>query len=777
MTSPLDPPAAATVTDSGAATADRAGVANTGVIHGDVRAEFHEHRHPPVTAVTWPVQVGQPPALASAFQPRRAVRERIQDARDHGADVVLTQHDARPARTRTRVLAGEGGVGKSQLAAWFAHQAQQERTTDLVVWVPAGSPEQIITGYARAALRVGAPGADGTEPAADATAFCEWLHTTDRTWLIVLDDITDPADLVGWWPPHRSTGWTLATTRRRDAALATGGRQSIDIGVYSPSESLVYLTDRLTEAGCPGLLDTSAGDLAAAVGHLPLALSHATAYMIDQAVGCADYLARYTAAARVAEVMPAGSDPDGYGRPVTVTLLLALDAADRANPVGLARPALALAAVLSPDGHPAELWTTAAVTGYLSEQVDRPVTADQSGTALRTLHRYGLLTHTPADGPRAVRVHALTARASREVSTIDPATIAHTAAAALLRLWPDRDHVASDIVDALRTNTSTLAGLAGDVLWHPDGHSLLYWAGGSLLRSGLYALAVDYWHRMVDDAARVLGDEHPDTITARANLATSYRQAGHTNEAITIEEEVVNDAARVLGAAHPHTIGARSNLATSYRQAGRTNEAITIQEKVLNDAARVLGDEHPDTTNARTNLASSYRQAGRTNEAITLMEKAVDDAARVLGDEHPDTITARSNLATSYRQAGRTNEAITIEEKVLNDAARVLGDEHPDTITARANLAVSYWQAGRTVEAITIEEKVLDDRLRVMGDEHPFTITARANLASSYRQAGRTNEAVTLMEKVVNDAVRVLGDEHPDTVAAVDALRAWRDEA
>ncbi|MEU4473947.1 tetratricopeptide repeat protein [Micromonospora sp. NPDC023888] len=735
MTSPLEPPAAATVTDSGAATADRAGVANTGVIHGDVRPEFHEHRHYPPTAVTWPVQVGQPPALASAFQPRRAVRERIQDARDHGADVVLTQHDVRPARTRTRVLAGEGGVGKSQLAAWFAHQAQEERTADLVVWVPAGSPEQIITGYARAALRVGAPGADGTEPAADATAFCEWLHTTDRTWLIVLDDITDPTDLIGWWPPHRPTGWTLATTRRRDAALSTGGRQSIDIGVYSPSESLAYLTDRLTDAGCPGLLGASAGDLAAAVGHLPLALSHATAYMIDQAVGCADYLARYATAAGVAEVMPAGSDPDGYGRPVTVTLLLALDAADQANPVGLARPALALAALLSPDGHPDELWTTAAVTGYLSDQVGRPVTADQSGMALRTLHRYGLLTHTPADGPRAVRVHALTARASREVSTIDPAIVAHAAAAALLRLWPENDHATTELVAALRSNTSTLAGLTGDLLWHPEGHLLLWRAGGSLLRSGLYALAVEYWHRMVDDAVRVLGAKHPQTLTVRANLATSYRQSGRTDEAITIEEEVLIDAVQVLDAEHPYAIAARANLAASYRQAGRTDEAITIEEKVLNDRLRVLGDEH--------------RAA----------------------------ILARSNLAASYRQAGRTDEAITIEEKVVDDAARVLGDEHPDTITARANLAASYYQAGRTDEAITMMEKVVRDAVRVLGDDHPYAIVAWANLAASYRQGGRTDEAITIMEKAVNDAARVLGADHPDTVVAVDALRALRGEA
>ncbi|MEG3635529.1 tetratricopeptide repeat protein [Micromonospora palythoicola] len=710
-------------------------MANTGIVHGDVRPEFHEHRHYHPVAVKWPAQVGQPPVLASAFQLREGVRARIQEARDHGADVVLTQHDTRPTGTGTRVLAGEGGVGKSQLAAWFAHQAQVERTADLVAWVPAGSPEQIIIGYARAALRVGAPGADGTDQAADAAAFCEWLHTTDRTWLIVLDDITDPAHLVGWWPPHRPTGWTLATTRRRDAALATGGRQSIDIGVYSPTESVEYLTDRLTEAGYPGLLDSGAGDLAAAVGHLPLALSHATAYMIDQAVGCVEYLARYTAAARVAEVMPADSDPDDYGRPVTVTLLLALDAADRANPAGLARHALALAAVLNPDGHPDELWKTSAVTGYLSDQADRVVTADQSYMALRTLHRYGLLTHAPADGPRAVRVHALTARATREASTIDPTAVIRAAADALLQLWPEHDHATTNLVDALRTNTTTLASLGGELLWHPDGHPLLYHAGTSLLRSGLHTLAIGYWHRMFDDALRVLGDRHSSTITAHANLAAAYWQAGRSGDAITILEKVVNDSVRVLGDQHPSTIAARANLAASYRQARRTEEAITIEEKVVNDRMRMLGDQHPDTITALANLAASYWQARRTGDAITILKKVVNDRKRVLGDQHPSTITARASLAAAYAQAGRIGDAITILEKVVNDSVRVLGDQHPDTITARANLAVSY------------------------------------------RRAGRTEDAITILEKVVNDSVRVQGDEHPETSAAVRVLNAWRAEA
>ena len=83
--------------------------------------------------------------------------------------------------------------------------------------------------------------------------------------------------------------------------------------------------------------------------------------------------------------------------------------------------------------------------------------------------------------------------------------------------------------------------------------------------------AVPLFERAESFANRILGPEHPDTLTARANLASSYRQAGRTNDAIKIEEQVVGDRERILGPEHPNTLTARANLASSYRQAGRSD--------------------------------------------------------------------------------------------------------------------------------------------------------------------------------------------------------------
>ncbi|TRO56138.1 tetratricopeptide repeat protein, partial [Streptomyces sp. IB201691-2A2] len=195
------------------------------------------------------------------------------------------------------------------------------------------------------------------------------------------------------------------------------------------------------------------------------------------------------------------------------------------------------------------LWTTPPLLTYLTDHhtpatdttaPTPPATIDQAHTALRLLHRYALLTCDTRAEPRAIRMHALTSRAVREsIPDQELPSLAVAAADALLYTWPDPDQPHPDLTATLRANTDALAEHTRNHLWHPDAHPVLYRAGNSLLNAGLAASATAYWRHMATLSERILGEEHPDTLTSRANLAASYRQAGRTDEAIVIEEQVV----------------------------------------------------------------------------------------------------------------------------------------------------------------------------------------------------------------------------------------------
>ncbi|WP_380282570.1 tetratricopeptide repeat protein [Kitasatospora purpeofusca] len=148
-------------------------------------------------------------------------------------------------------------------------------------------------------------------------------------------------------------------------------------------------------------------------------------------------------------------------------------------------------------------------------------------------------------GPGAVRVHRLVQRAVRDSA---PARERRTmlllaAAYALFHAWPKEDHHDRELAAILRANTDTLTALGSDVFWISDrAHPLLFRAGASLLKAGLYATAVTRWQHLTATAERVLGPHHPDTLTARTGLASSYQDAGRTDEAILILEQVVAEA-------------------------------------------------------------------------------------------------------------------------------------------------------------------------------------------------------------------------------------------
>ena len=246
--------------------------------------------------------------------------------------------------------------------------------------------------------------------------------------------------------------------------------------------------------------------------------------------------------------------------------------------------------------------------------------------------------------------------------------------------------------------------------------------------------SIELYEQVLAERERVLGPDHPDTLTIRNNLAGAYYSVGRFGEAIELFERVLAERERVLGPDHPDTLTTRNNLAFAYHSAGRFDEAIELYERVLAEQERVLGPDHPDTLTVRNNLAFAYHSAGRFGEAIELFERVLAEQERVLGPDHPGTLTTRNSLAGAYEDVGRFGEAIELFERVLADQERVLGPDHPDTLNARDNLALAYDAVGRLAEAINVWEELLPDCRRLLGPEHPLTKLVQKNLEAAKRK-------------------------------------------
>lgn len=239
---------------------------------------------------------------------------------------------------------------------------------------------------------------------------------------------------------------------------------------------------------------------------------------------------------------------------------------------------LQLTAMLDPNGIPDEVLTSAPALAHLTahrttSNPDHPtpkppiVTTEEANGALRALHRLSLIDHTPHTPHRAVRVHQLIQRASR-----DPLTpgqhdqTARTAADCLIAAWPEVERD-TDLAQILRANTTALTARAGDALYRPDAHAVLYRTGRSLGETGQVTAARDHFQNLTEAARRHLGEDHPDALTARGNLAFWRGEAGDAGGAAKAFADLLADRVRVLGEDHPDTLTTRSNLAFWRREA------------------------------------------------------------------------------------------------------------------------------------------------------------------------------------------------------------------
>lgn len=238
-----------------------------------------------------------------------------------------------------------------------------------------------------------------------------------------------------------------------------------------------------------------------------------------------------------------------------------------------------------------------------------------------------------------------------------------------------------------------------------------------------------------------LGTEHPDTITARNNLATKYAQMGRRQAAVQQFELALAEAVAVFGTEHPRTEIIRENLAWAFEDAGRPADAAAQWEELLRDRESAFGPSDEDTVEARTRLAVCYRRIGRLDAAMAHYERALAD---VKDAERIEDL--RLGMSAAQNMAGRHDEAVRQLRMVLAGRRRRLGKGHLDTLTVHHRLGRAYTQAGRTDEAVETLRDAYRVALNSSGDPEVrrLTLRLRRDLAGAYSAAGRHREADAL---------------------------------
>ena len=692
----------------------------------------------------WPARSGTVPALADGYADRPETTPYLAAALPPGTAIALvpgrTADPAEPDWLRS--------TGKTQLAAAFAESLWQSGDLDLLAWIPASSRAAVLSGYAAAtAAATGRDQASSSESVA--AQFLGWLSETSRSWLVVLDDLADPADVDDLWPSGPN-GRVLVTCA--DATALPRSMQALPVGPFNSREALGYLMERLSAN--PGQR-LGAIDLVRAVGLEPTALTQASAVIASSTMSCHDYC-DYFVRRQQQLTDPAGAPPPASA----VTWTISFERANQLTPGGSAQFLLALAALLDGNGIPGAVLTAPAAAGYLAGG-GAPAGGETARAALAALEGVGLLTVTPAAASPMVRISPVlqaALRAAMPDALLDQAV--QVAADALRQAWPDAEWPGWP-ASGLRSCAAVLRQVGGDRLWADGCHPVLLRAGDSLDRARLTGPAVDHWSDLAAASGRLLGSGHPHTVLAGQRLAEAQLAADRPGDAVASFQRLLDLQSVQLGRSHQEVIGTRLRLGHALAAAGQLDRAIFVLEKVLADAERVLDPGHPATFGARDELAAACLAAGRPADAIDLYQRTLADRERSQGARHPETMTTRRCLADCYLASGQAKEAVALYKRVVADRERVLGPDHLDTNRARSSLGAAYQRTGKTVAAERVYEQARTGFERTLGPRHPEALRSRAELARTYHQLGRYGDARALLRDTVGRLDRILPDGDP----------------
>jgi len=432
--------------------------------------------------------------------------------------------DSATAITQGHAISGLGGIGKTQTAVEYTYRYRSEYR--FIFWTRADTEVALQAGCVEIAKLLDLPEKDATNPADTVQAVRHWLEHTGE-WLLIFDNADTPEVLKASYP--RTPKGHILLTSRAQIFDTLGIARPLALEKMQPGEALSFLYTRTGRAEGDPAEKNAAEHLAAELGYLPLALEQAAAYITAKTARFQDSLASFQKQ-RLALLNKAQPKTGEYPASVASTWALNFQEVEK-EPV--AADILRVSAFLSPDDIPLELFSSGA------SQLG-PVLADALATsedplalneALEPLMRYSLI-RRDVDA-QTYSIHRMVQEVVKDQVGVErQAEWAERVVRAVAQSFPEVDYQTWTRCE--RYIPHALLCAAQIDRWNmtfSEARDLFFQAGKYFYQRGQYREAEPLWNSVLAICERVLGPEHPDTLSTVNNLANLYRNQGKDEQA------------------------------------------------------------------------------------------------------------------------------------------------------------------------------------------------------------------------------------------------------
>ncbi|KAH8656468.1 P-loop containing nucleoside triphosphate hydrolase protein [Ilyonectria robusta] len=486
-------------------------------------------------------------------------------------DILKWMH-GKCARPASRIaLVGLGGIGKSQLAIQYAHQVQQRTLNTWVFWVHASTRGRFEEAYRSIADRLELPRRN--DP--DVNVFrlvSEWLRVEENgPWEMILDNADDVGvffsttqERLASFLPQNCNGSIVVTSRNMDVAerLVGGWSNILTIPAMKTEEACQLLQEKLEVGYDAG----AATDLVRTLDHMPLAITQAAAFINRRAprMSIPTYLNEFRGSNKnKASILNKDAGDlrrdESASNSIVTAWQITFEQIRRERPS--AANLLSFMSFFNPQGIP-----ESALQAYARNHKEDVLEDD-----LETLRGY-LLVAVMAD-KEIFEMHALVQFCTQvwlsSFSNIQQwkreflKVISDQYPSGEYKNWPECERLDPHIDKILKEEPNstedvlrwaTLLTNAGWYRWMKG----IYEEAREMNQHALetrerYEEAEQMNRRALDAREKVLGREHPSTLTSVYNLAYLFHRQTHFSEAAKLYQRACNGYVEVLGSDHPTT--------------------------------------------------------------------------------------------------------------------------------------------------------------------------------------------------------------------------------
>lgn len=710
------------------------------------------------------VTVGPWPSSRAAILPRGLANFVGRETEIESVGAALSEQGA-------AAVYGLGGVGKSALAREYAWRSRERYS--VTWWLNSESEDGIIDGL----LGLGAMFVRDLDKRPDRRAAAR--HVVDavlpgfeKPALLVFDNVEEESDLRTWLP--RKGAHALITSRY--AVMA--GMPTTALQAFPLETAIEYLQRESTRSD---LTEDDARAISEALGALPLALSHAAASLRTMRMLTPQRYLKHIAAHL--NDAPAGVE---YPQSVFATFRTAIAQVEREAAGALA--ALCFAASFAPDAIPDELFRQP-VENYAdglqpslsgSASVDlRSLVADEVRLdgVLGALDRISLLVYS--ESSRTYSIHRLVQLAARDLIAAEKrawyeCVVAVADAAFPESTFPDEEYTTwPQRARLLHHMRAALDALPSDAVFAPAGR-LAYRCGVYLRERGEFDAAEALIERALAIHEKLRGEEHPDVVQSKRELALVYADQSRYEAAEALLTHVLDIWSRTLGSDDVEVSRALNSLSLVYLRQGRYAEAETLLERSLGILERELAN-HPLAGRAMNNLAMVRFKQGRYGDAESLLTRVLAIEEKALGPEHPDVGRTLNNLSDPYQAQGRYEEAAEVLRRALEIFETALSPDHPAVGSILSNISLIYSKQERYEDAEPPLVRGLAILENSLGSDHPEIGTRVSLLAGLYRNQGRHDEAEERFAQALSILEKTLGPDHDEVAITLCDLAGLRE--